>query len=333
MSIILKEEALASIPSPAIGEATLFIDLGDNFLKKKLSDGSVETISSAVPLVSSVFGRTGSVVAQIGDYDASEISNFDSAADARITIQRGNPNGLASLDGSGLIPLAQIPDSAKTEVFVVSSQAQMLALSTANVGDIAIRTDESKTYVLRVTPPSVLSNWEWMRTPTDLVLSVAGKTGVVTLDKNDVGLSNVPNVDATLRSNQTGTQDVSTITGLAAIATSGAYADLSGTPSSLPPNGAASGELTGTYPAPSLSNAAVIAKLLTGFQVDWNIITAADSILTAINKLAGRASLSINTVSADTTVPSGYTWIRQSRSVFSGTTKITIQAGARVTFI
>ena len=43
------------------------------------------------------------------------------------------------------------------------------------------------------------------------VQSVAGKLGVVLLDKSDVGLSNVPNTDATLRSNHTGTQLSSTI--------------------------------------------------------------------------------------------------------------------------
>lgn len=44
------------------------------------------------------------------------------------------------------------------------------------------------------------------------VSSVAGKTGVVTLTKTDVGLSNVPNTDATARANHTGTQSADTLT-------------------------------------------------------------------------------------------------------------------------
>lgn len=43
------------------------------------------------------------------------------------------------------------------------------------------------------------------------------------------------NADAFARANQTGTQPATTITGLATVATTGAYADLSGAPSFLPP--------------------------------------------------------------------------------------------------
>lgn len=60
------------------------------------------------------------------------------------------------------------------------------------------------------------------------VTSVAGRTGVVTLSKGDVGLSAVPNIDASARENHTGTQAASTVSGLSAVATSGSAADLSG---------------------------------------------------------------------------------------------------------
>ena len=56
----------------------------------------------------------------------------------------------------------------------------MLAL-TAQAGDIAVRTDVSKTFILVASPASTLANWQELLTPTDSVLSVDGQTGIVDL--------------------------------------------------------------------------------------------------------------------------------------------------------
>jgi hypothetical protein len=94
--------------------------------------------------------------------------------------QLGVANGIAPLDGSGKVPLDHIPASAIAEVFVVSTQAAMLALS-AGVGDIAVRTDLNKSFILQATPATTLGNWIELLTPTDAVLSVDGLTGAVSL--------------------------------------------------------------------------------------------------------------------------------------------------------
>jgi hypothetical protein len=61
-------------------------------------------------------------------------------------------------DANGKLLPSLIPSLAITDTFVVSSQAQMLAL-TAQTGDIAIRTDSNTTYILQGSDPTVLSNW------------------------------------------------------------------------------------------------------------------------------------------------------------------------------
>jgi hypothetical protein len=105
---------------------------------------------------------------------------------------KGVANGYASLDDIGKVPVGQLPDIAITNTFVVSSQSAMLAL-TAQIGDVAVRTDLNKSFILKASPSTTLANWQELLTPTDTVLSVNGKTGVVALTKADVGLNNVDN--------------------------------------------------------------------------------------------------------------------------------------------
>ena len=96
------------------------------------------------------------------------------------------------LNSSGKLEDSVIPKVAVTDTFVVNTQASMLAL-TAEVGDVAVRTDLSKSFILKTTGADTLANWQELLTPTDTVTSVAGRTGVVTLTANDVGLGNVTN--------------------------------------------------------------------------------------------------------------------------------------------
>ena len=120
--------------------------------------------------------------------------------DALGTVDKGAAGGVASLDATGKIPSSQLPPIAITETFVVNSQASMLALA-AQSGDVAVRADLKKSFILRLEPASVLANWQELLTPTDAVLSVNGKTGVVSLSATDVGAATPAQVDTKLDKN------------------------------------------------------------------------------------------------------------------------------------
>jgi len=108
----------------------------------------------------------------------------DTRADARINLQKGQPNGIAPLDSGGKLDGAYLPDLAITDTFVVASQAAMLAL-TAERGDVAIRTDVSKSFILSATPASTLANWKELLTPVSPVTSVFGRVGAVVAQTGD----------------------------------------------------------------------------------------------------------------------------------------------------
>ena len=128
---------------------------------------------------------------------ATPTSSADAATKAYVdtmipATEKGANNGVATLGSDGKLTTSQIPDVTITDTFVVSSQAAMLAL-TAQVGDVAVRTDLNKSFILRVAGASTLANWQELLTPTDSVLSVDGLTGAVVLSGTYATVANAAN--------------------------------------------------------------------------------------------------------------------------------------------
>jgi hypothetical protein len=117
--------------------------------------------------------------------DDAYISNSITASNYVPLTQKGSANGVAALDGNGKIPISQISSFAISDTFIIGSQAAMLALS-AGIGDVAIRTDENKTYILATNDPTNIANWIEMLAPLDQVFSVNGFTGAVNISTTDV---------------------------------------------------------------------------------------------------------------------------------------------------
>lgn len=131
--------------------------------------------------------------ADIPTLTLSKISDAGTAASRNTGTSSGN---IPVLDSQGKLNASVLPAIAISDTFVVNSQTAMLAL-TAQIGDIAIRTDLNKSFILKSSPSSVLNNWQELLTPSSPVQSVAGRTGVITLTASDVGLGNVTNESKT----------------------------------------------------------------------------------------------------------------------------------------
>lgn len=144
--------------------------------------------------------KTASVSVPLADSDYLKIpstSKVDTQIDTKITAlglgtaatkNTGTGNGnVPILDANGKLADSVVPKIAMTNTFVVASQTAMLALSTAQEGDVAVRTDLNKSFILKASPYSTLANWQELLTPTDSVTSVNGSTGAVSITLAGLG--------------------------------------------------------------------------------------------------------------------------------------------------
>lgn len=119
----------------------------------------------------------------IPNITASKVTDLGDAALKNVGTAVGNVVVVAA---DGKINSSLLPAIAVTDVFEAASQAAMLALTTAEQGDICVRSDVNKSYILKQAPYSTLANWVELKTPTDVVLSVNGQTGAITLTTSNI---------------------------------------------------------------------------------------------------------------------------------------------------
>ena len=207
-SVVGNEAAMLALTSASVGSIAIRTDLNKNFVLATAGPAIlshwVELLTSGSP-VQSVNGYTGTVNITKSDIGLSAVDNTSdinktvstatqNALNSKLDINKlGVASGVATLDALGKIPSNQIPEISFSSLKVVSSQAEMLALSSAVLGTVVIRTDLNKNFVLATSNPAVLSNWIELLNPASPVQSVNGLTGSINITKSDIGLSKVDN--------------------------------------------------------------------------------------------------------------------------------------------
>jgi len=166
--------------------------IGDATKHRLINDTgmSVSELWSASKIASELAGKSGAA----HTHTSADITNFNSAADARISAQKGAANGLATLGPSGKIPASQL------DLDSVSYQGSWNANTNTPTLTSSVGT-KGHYYVVSVSGSTVLdgiSSWtvgdwvifngvSWEKADhSDAVSSVAGKTGAVTLAAADI---------------------------------------------------------------------------------------------------------------------------------------------------
>lgn len=169
-----------------------FVEAINEIAETKLDESSVSDYMQGLLALAD----RNALVTAISPLGISNVSGLQAALNAKASLtaldekqsisERNQANGYAGLNSNGKIPSALLPPTTVSDVFVAGSQAEMLSLSSAGQGDVCVRNDIAKNFILKENDPTVLANWVEMATPAQAVSSVAGRTGAIVLAISDI---------------------------------------------------------------------------------------------------------------------------------------------------
>lgn len=189
-TLVSGDITLAAGANMAISQTGSTITLASTDTTYSAGNGLTLTGTSfSLPITSSGTGNVVTGLSQTANGLTVYLGSMPTSADLANYIplsQKGQANGVATLDASGLIPSSQLP-SYVDDVIEAATLAALNALpaSQKQTGIIYVALDTNKTYRW--------SGTTFVYITSGAVDSVNGQTGVVNLTKADVGLGNVDN--------------------------------------------------------------------------------------------------------------------------------------------
>lgn len=314
IKVDLQVEAALKLPNKTANRA-LIIDGSGDVVESTVTDTELAYVS----------GVTSDVQTQLG-------AKID-------TSERGANNGVAELDATGKLTAAQIPAISITTTTVVATEIAQLAL-TVQEGDVAVRTDENKSYIALNATNATMADWQVLLTPTDAVTSVNTQTGVVVLDADDISDAATANKfvtagDITTLGNTSGinngdeVQASTTVQGIAEIATVAEIDGKTDDITMISPLGLAGSQIQTDVTA---NNAKVSADGLVTTHSDVTdagsgaIITTAER--TKVGHLTVTQAVDLDTIESDTATNNAKVTNATHTGDVTGATALTIAADA-----
>lgn len=101
----------------------------------------------------------------------------------------GTPGYPPALSANGKLPTSVLPVNSTTERVSVPSRAARLALTASQVqpGDLAVQADDGTVWLLVAPDPALADSWVEQLLRSDLVTSIQGQVGDVSLTPSDIG--------------------------------------------------------------------------------------------------------------------------------------------------
>ena len=130
------------------------------------------------------YSTTADITTTLGDYVLN--SSTGSAASLDVGLLAGN---VVQLNNDGKIPNEVVPHLAITDTFIVNNSGDLISLSSAEKGDVAIATGSNRNYILKESDYSDIAHWAQFAASVGSITGInnlAPVNGIITLTTDDI---------------------------------------------------------------------------------------------------------------------------------------------------